>query len=225
MTRATGRRIGRGVVVTLVVAAALSACDVPVPGFTDPEPSTSTSSSTAEMPTEISSALVECDDRVKGWPDAPTDLSSWTVQGPDGYHASSEGLHFAPIEGDYVQSYFNHDVTDWPNQVGLNYFPQLARGPVTNACRQLDSEQVTARIELQASEGGATILSGPTETEVAGQPAWVVRLVYPDIDVTNDNYFVYGVDSLVHIECQWGEGYQDDVAQACAFFLDHVGLA
>lgn len=185
-------------------------------------PDTPSSTSSAEMPTEISTALLECESFDKNAEKAPTDLSGWDVTGPDGYHSDNQGEHFAPIEGDFVQEYYNHDVTDWPNQVGLNYFPQLERGPVTTGCQQLDEELVLARIETQAAEGGATITEPATATEVAGLPAWVATFDYPEWDVSNINYFIYGTHELIHIECQWRGGYRDDVMTACAGFVDSL---
>lgn len=207
----------------VAVVGLLLGCDPvgPGPGTGGPgDPGTS--GGEVETPTEISSALFECTEREKGLRSAPKDLSGWAVVGPAGYHRDDSGTHFAAIEGDFEHAYFNHDVTDWPNQVGLNYFPQLAQGPVTNDCGQLDPELVTARIAIQAEQGGAEIVEPASETEIAGLPAWVVTFTYPGYDVSNVNYFVYGVDELIHVECQWRGDYEADVRAACDFFLAHL---
>lgn len=210
-----------------VAALAVTACEpVRTPVDDTATPSSSSSCGPTERPTELATDIRECQPDGGGAGDGAvlTDgaLAGWDVSEPDGFIEVGGGSYgqFAPIEGDYTARYFNLDPEGFPDVLGAAYYAQLERGPVTDACGRLDESRVLDRIAQQLAEAPEVAQGEPTTVKVGGVVGYEV-LAQHESGYMIRNYFFYGVDELLHIECQWVE-HETEIDQGCVELLDSL---
>ncbi|TDE90382.1 hypothetical protein EXU48_18180 [Occultella glacieicola] len=211
MHPARARTLRRCRLLALAGLLALTGCGPAGPGpDLDPDgPAPTASGSGASAPATVPPGLLECDDSSKdaGAESAPQDLHSFGYGMPSGFTESGGYTQITSPEGDYTADYLVPTAAgvDALNVLAVVYYADLALGPVTGGCGQLDRKQVLARLDLVNAESGAEVIGDYAWVEVGGHPAVRYDAWYPSHGFTVRSYAVYGATELVTFGCQWVE--------------------
>ncbi|CAM3663231.1 hypothetical protein OCAE111667_20990 [Occultella aeris] len=207
-TRASAR--SGAVVLVLGVLLMLVGCAAPAPGPTGERttPGGPVSGGTTG-PATVPPGLLECDDASKdaGAEPAPQDLHRFDHGVPDGFTESGGYTQISSPEGDYTADYLVPTASGVGNLnvLAVVHYAELALGPVTTDCGQLDRKLVLARLDVVNAEAGAELLGEYAWVEVGGLPAVRYDAWYPSHGFTVRTYAVYGATELVTFGCQWVE--------------------
>ena len=200
----------------VVLLALVTECDLVGGGEPDAPPSSTDwtgepTSGPTERPTALETDIRECAG------DGAQPLAGWDVEAPEGFVEVGGYLQYAPIEGDHEARYFDLTPHGFPDVLGVAYYPQLDQGPVTDACEQLDEDAALDRIASQLRSSDEVMLEDPVSVDLAGVPGYEVLGEHSSGRMLL-NYFVYGHDELLHIECQW-QAHEEAIRQGCTDLL------
>lgn len=223
-------RMIRGAAALVLTAAVVTSCDVG--GFTDDggsDPVTPvTDQSTVAMPTAIPSALLDCPDAgqeepadgeqvdPQSLPLPDVDLTAARWDTPDGFAVTSRYYEDNPVE--VLDSLWVAEPVSPPlptlNVINIAIYVEVDWGDLVDACGDLPLELIEAQLAVYRDRIGATELSEPAMTEVAGVPA-----VEQAIAVSGYRYIGYWIFSptqMLHLYCQWTDPqYQHTIEAGC----------
>lgn len=133
----------------------------------------------------------------------------------DGYYT------ILPAEGGHTTTYMIPPGDRTLDLLAIVHYPQLENGPVVDECDRLDRDEVTERVEAFRVAAGAERLTEIEWQELDGAPVAVELLRYPDHGFDVWVYWLYGVDELVVISCQW-QSKETEILDGCEELLASI---
>ncbi len=222
----------RGPAVVALLLAVVAGCAIPGVGGGGDDPTSSgpDGGSTATMPTEIPSWLLECGDdtgkdgdRDEALQLTTLDLTAATWSMPAGFQQAAGYAEDNPVETLYSE--WIAEPTDPPlptlNVINVVIYTGVDWGDLADGCGRVPLSAVEEKLARYRDQIGADPRSEAQMVEVAGLPA-----IQQDIGLERysyTGYWLFTETELLHVYCQWTEPqYKASIVAGCDALVSSV---